>query len=139
MYMNLVTSEFHQTVEGLISNLTEENYIDVEEYRLARKHNALPIGIDLWIYIFLTPYGEAILDDGESDNPEILRTTQAIIRVVAGAKRYPQLEKFIPNRPNGSKVCPACDGTKNFGQDVSSRKPVRCVVCGGLGWVIDEA
>jgi hypothetical protein len=138
--MEIVTSEFMKTVEDLTANLQSKDFSDVEEFKLAKKYSALPIGVDLFSYIFLTSNGEVIWDDneGEIGNSNDL---QGLIRVlVVGKSRYPQLETFIPNRSEQSKTCPVCEGSGIWkeSKNVVTGKPGKCVVCANLGWVTDE-
>lgn len=133
--MNPVTSEFRQVVERLINKLQPTDYINAEEQRLAEDFHALPLGISLWSYGFLTPDGELVQTEWEPD--EISRTKniqEVTCAIVIAARRFPQLECFIPAQPKESIVCPACQGTKLFGTNVVTGEPSRCVVCAGLGW-----
>lgn len=139
--MNIVTLEFQKTIQELIDNLQAEQFSDVEEYKLALKYNALPLGVDLWSYIFLTATGEVIWDDNEGDTGSA-NDLQSLIRVLAvRKKRYPQFERFIPNRSADSKTCPICEGTgiNEHSENVSTGEPAGCFLCGSLGWVTDEA
>ena len=102
--MNIVTSEFREAVERLLNDLQPGNSIDAEEYRLARKFHALPLGLDLWSYGFLTSDGECIATEWESDEISRSRNTPDLIRaLVVAANRYPQLAAFIPARPSDVK------------------------------------
>jgi hypothetical protein len=133
--MNLVTSEFRKTIERLISELKPSDFIDAEENRLAAKFQALPLGISLWSYAFLTSDGELIETEWEPN--EILRSKsiQAFTFAVAiAARRFPELKTFIPVQPKNSIVCPACRGTKLFGEDVVTGKRGKCPACAALGW-----
>lgn len=139
--VKIVTSEFQQTVQELIDNLQAEQFSDCEEYKLARKHNALPLGIDLWSYVFLTSSGEVIWDDNEGETGSA-HDLQSLIRVLAVRKeRYPQFGWFIPNRSEESKTCPICHGSgvSKQSEEILTGKPGRCFICAGLGWITDEA
>jgi hypothetical protein len=138
--MKIVTSEFIETIETLINNLKPENFSDPEEYKLAQKYKALPIGFDLLAYVFLTPNGEVIWDDCEGEVGSS-SDSQSLIRIlVAGKKRYTQLEKFIPKRSDESKNCPLCEGSgiREQSRDLSTGKPGKCFICAGLGWVTNK-
>ena len=137
--MKIVTSEFQKTVEDLINNLQPNDFSDAEEYKLARKYNALPLGFDLLAYVFLTLEGEVIWEDynGEVGSANDL---QSLIRLlVGGSIRYPQLAQFIPNRSDESKTCPVCKGAKILenSKEIVSGKPAKCFICSGLGWVTE--
>lgn len=138
--LNIVTPEFQETIQKLIDNLQADQFSDATEYKLARKHNALPLGGDLWSYVFLTANGEVLWDDNEGEN-DSANDLQSLTRVlVVGKERYPQFEKFIPNRSVDLKTCPVCNGCGIWEQskNVLTGKPGRCFICSGLGWVTDE-
>jgi hypothetical protein len=133
--MNLITSEFRKAVEQLIKALKPEDYINPEERRLSEEFHALPLGISLWSYGFLTSDGELIETEWEPD--EISRTkniSEVICAIAIAARRFPELKAFIPSQPKESIVCPMCQGTKFSGTNADTGKPVLCVVCAGLGW-----
>jgi hypothetical protein len=137
--MELVTAEFHNLVETLLSKIQPEDFPDEEEYRLGLELKALPIGYDLFSYVFLKSNGEVLWSEWEED--KILRSneTQVLIRaIVQATKRYPQFEKFIPARPKNAEVCRACNGSKLWGGDVSKKQHAKCVFCAGLGWTVIE-
>ncbi len=138
--MEIVTSEFQRTVQDLIDNLQAEKFLDAAEYRLALKYNALPIGLDLFSYVFLSSNGEVLWDDNEGDVGSS-NDLQSLIRVlVAGKRRYPQLAEFIPHRSDESKTCLICNGSGIWKQskDLSTGKPGKCFFCAGLGWLTEE-
>lgn len=138
--MNIVTLEFRQMIQDLIDDLEAEQCSDGAEYRLARQHNALPIGVDFDIYLFVSAEGELIWDNAEGEGG-IATDTQSLIRgLVAGKIRYSQLARFIPNRRGDSKKCPVCEGKGVWekSKDVSTGNPGKCVICAGLGWVTEE-
>lgn len=138
--MKIVTSEFQKTIQSLIENLQAEQFLDAEEYKLALKYNALPIGLDLFSYVFLDSNGEVLWDDNEGDTGNS-NDLQSLIRVlVVGKRRYPQLVEFIPNRSDESKTCPICksSGIWEQSKDLSTGKSGKCFFCAGLGWVTDK-
>lgn len=133
--MNLITQEFQESVERLIKNLKPEDFKDAEECRLTKKFNALPLGISLWSYAFLSSDGELIETGWEPDEVSRTRNTSDIICAIAiAAWRFPELKTFVPLQPKESVVCPACQGTKLWGTNSYTGKPAICVVCAGLGW-----
>ena len=139
--MKIVTPEFQKIIQDLIDNLQAEQFSDVEEYKLALKHNALPLGVDLWSYVFLTANGEIIWDDNEGKTVSA-DDLQSLIRVLSVRKhRYPQFEQFIPNRTVNSKTCPICEGTgiNDNSKNISTGESAKCFLCAGLGWVTNEA
>jgi hypothetical protein len=137
--MKIVTSEFQKMVEDLINNLQPNDFPDAEEYKLAQKYNALPLGFDLLAYVFLTSNGDVIWEDynGEVGSAN---DSQSLIRLlVGGSRRYPQLAQFIPNRSDESRTCPLCKGAKVLenSKEIISGNPARCFICSGLGWVTE--
>ena len=121
-------------------NLKNEDFSDSEEFRLARKYNALPLGFDFLAYTFITSDGEVIWHDFQDDFGKS-KDIQGLINALAyGKKRYPQLEKFIPNRFDTAKTCPICKGTGILkeSRNVVTGEPGKCVICAGLGWITDE-
>jgi hypothetical protein len=138
--MKIVTPEFQKTIQYLIKNLQAEQFIDAAEYRLALKYNALPIGLDLFSYVFLNSNGEVLWDDDEGDVGSS-DDLQSLIRVlVAGKRRYPQLAEFIPNRSDELKTCPICNGSGILKQseELTTGKPGKCFFCAGLGWLTEK-
>jgi hypothetical protein len=138
--MKIVTAKFQKTIQDLIDNLHPEQFPDAEEYRLAQKYRALPLGFDLLDYVFLTPNGE-VLWEGCLDEVGSVNNTQSLIRVlVSGSRRYPPLTEFIPPRSGESKDCPVCEGSGVWRQskDIVTDKPTKCFFCAGLGWVTEE-
>lgn len=133
--MDIITRQCGEAIAQLIAHLQPNDFIDDEEQRLAKEFNALPLGLSLWSYGFLTPDGELVETDWEPN--EILRTrdTQQLICAIAiAARRFPTLERFVPSRPVDSTVCKFCNGTKVWGERVADGKPAICVGCAGLGW-----
>lgn len=138
--MKIVTEEFTKTIGDLLNNLNVEDFSDSEEFNLARKYNALPLGFDFIAYTFITPNGEVIWHDFQDDFGKVNDSQHLINALVYGKRRYPQLEKFIPDRSDESKTCPVCKGTgiwKNS-KNVVTGEPGNCIVCATLGWVTDE-
>ncbi len=59
------------------------------------------------------------------------------IALFEGSKRYPELQPWVPQKPDDGRVCPHCQGTgilvlPNFPPRNFSR--ITCY-CGGLGWL----
>lgn len=133
--MNGVSSEFEQVIEQLIKELTPTDFCDAEEVRLSEKFHALPLGLSLWSYGFLTPDGELVETDLEPDKILRTRNIQAVTCAIAiAARRFPQLEVFIPSQPKDSIDCPLCQGTKLWGRNVATGERRKCISCAGLGW-----
>jgi hypothetical protein len=138
--MKIVTPEFQKTIQNLIDNFQAEQFLDAAEYTLALKYNALPIGLDLFSYVFLNSSGEVLWDDNEGDVGSS-NDLQSLIRVlVAGKRRYPQLAEFVPSRSDESKTCLICNGSGILKQseDLITGKPAKCFFCAGLGWLTEK-
>lgn len=135
--MKLVSPEFSELIESLFEQLTLDKCVEPEEFRLAKEFEALPLGYDLTAFVFLKPGGEMIWWDFIVNEVGKTKDKQSLIRaIVKAAKRYPQLEKFIPERPVDAEVCIACNGTKLWGNAITTNQPARCVFCAGLGWTV---
>jgi len=133
--MNTLTPKFRLEVERLIKELKPGDFIDAEEKRLAEDLHALPLGISLWSYGFLTSDGEVIQTEWEPNEISRTKHIQTVTcAIVVAARRFPQLEAFIPAEPKDSIACPACQGTKLWATNVVTGEPARCVICAGLGW-----
>jgi len=138
--MEIVTSEFRKIVADLIKNIKLKDFLDSEEFKLAHKYNALPLGFDFLAYTFITSNGEVIWHDFQDDFGKSNDSQGLINALVYGKKRYPQLEKFIPNRSDKSKICPVCEGTGIWkdSKNVVTGETGNCIICATLGWVTDE-
>jgi hypothetical protein len=138
--MNIVTSEFKKTVEDLINNLKIEDFSDSEEHKLTHEYNALPLGFDFLAYTFITSDGEVIWHDFKDDFGKSSNSQSLINALVYAKKRFPQLEKFIPNRSENSKTCPICEGTGiwKHSKNVVTGESGNCVICATLGWITNE-
>ncbi len=138
--MKIVTSEFSKTVEDLINNLKIDDFSDSEEYKLARKYNALPIGFGFLAFTFITSDGEVIWHDFQDEFGKSNDSQSLINALVYGKRRYPELEEFIPTRQESSKICPVCEGTgiMKFSKNVVTREHGNCGICATLGWVTIE-
>jgi hypothetical protein len=137
-YVN--SEKLNEVVNELLSGLKPSDCIDQEEYRLSQDLRALPIGIDLWAYMFLTPDGEVIGTGWEPGELERSRDGHTMIKILVwGAERYPPLASLIPGWPPDSDDCQLCAGSGAHGTLVGSDQPAKCVWCGGLGWDISGA
>ena len=137
----MVTPELRAVVEKLLDDLKPGDCLDAKEYRLSREFHALPLGLNLWSYEFLTPTGEVISTGLEANelSRSVATEQELILMLVWGAERYPQLGAFIPSRGPNSIVCRVCDGTRVWGTKVPGGGPAECFFCGGLGWTTNDA
>jgi hypothetical protein len=98
------------------------------------------------IRLYGTIGGEAILKpDGSVWFFELSNTTpeeygwrqanylERLGSIVLGLKRFPELDRLLPKRPNGEPDCRGCHGTGLI------LKTLQCPTCVGLGWVPKEA
>jgi hypothetical protein len=83
--IEIITTEFQKAILSLIENLEIEQFPDAEEYKLALKYDSLPIGLDLFSYVFLNSNGEVIWDDTEGDVGSS-NDLQSLIRVLSPEK-----------------------------------------------------
>jgi hypothetical protein len=102
---------------------------------IAKKHNALPVYLDMGGILFLSPSGEILTlahDDGDSVRPEESIEWRTIAAVVASEK-FPELVSLRPQRPTSAIDCSACGGTGHV-----TRHNLRCGECLSLGWKLAE-
>jgi|ERR1043166_992105 hypothetical protein len=98
--MSAPSLEFRAIVQRLLRDLEPEDCESQTEYDWAQEFQGLPLGLDLWSLVFLTPDGEVVWAGGQP--LEIKRSREechlnAAIRVAA--ERYPALEPFVKKRP----------------------------------------
>src|SRR5262249_46280031 len=70
----------------------------------AERLSALPIGLDMWSWWFLSPAGEVILVDGECEVGKTTRFTdrvRVLSALVWGSELYPELREVLPPREPG--------------------------------------
>jgi len=128
----------------VVRNLLTKDFVrdaSPKEVELARRLGALPIGIDLGSYIFLTAEGDCILVDTWPNAVERTKAARIVVAaLVHAATRYPELKTFVPRRPVDARNCFACDGTGEL--DYPLGRPVsmdKCINCCGLGWDLSDA
>jgi hypothetical protein len=128
-----------EVISKLFSGLKPSDFADPEEYSLSQHLRALPVGMSLWAYVFLTPDGEVISMGYERGELERSRASRDLLNaLVCGAERYPILAALIPERPQDSTDCPLCDGAGEYDVGRHSSRSAICVFCGGLGWVPND-
>jgi hypothetical protein len=105
----------------------------------ARHLQALPIGLDLFTALFLTPEGLLYAWDlmEESGEPQVVSDEVhriAVFRIAA--QWFPELKRLIPEPPEGAQECSACWGTGTQLLPAMSGNPGRyiCFACRGVGW-----
>ena len=132
--------QLRETVSALIANLDVGNLSDPEERQLCIQFGALPIGTSLWALVLLTPDGEVISTDLEPGELHRSRAVSQLIRVLVWAsERYPQLKPLIPDRPATARDCVLCSGSGICKGGMSGDMPMKCILCGGVGWDLNDA
>jgi hypothetical protein len=87
--------------------------------------------------IFLRANGEVwSYEDDENDlegSPvwHQLKDNERTLAFVIAARRYPELSRLLPEKPEASHLCELCNGT---GWHILTG----CIKCGGLGWIPDD-
>jgi len=94
--MSAPSLEFRAIVQRLLADLEPEDCESQQEYQWALELHALPLGIDLWSRVFLTPDGEVVWAGWEP--LEIKRSRdQADLKgaLRMAAERYPAMTAFV--------------------------------------------
>ena len=97
----------------------------------ARRTGGLPVYGDLGGTITLTPQGEVLMYDEESET--VTAVTERMwqdVALASLAKWYPDLQDLLPTRPEAALGCPNCSGS---GWMMDGR--LFCRLCRGLGWI----
>jgi hypothetical protein len=99
--------------------------------RIASRHSALPVYMDMGGALFLTLDGDVLRlyhDDGDIPTPE-LESGWRIVAAVAASEKYSELSSLLPERAASATDCSACGGTGYV-----TRHNIRCGECYSLGW-----
>ena len=97
-----------------------------------RAHGALPLYVGWTETVGIRPDGEMVRWSTE-DWPGAVELDDANwykIGLVLGARRYPILQRLVPDRPAGARDCDLCKGSGRF-----PLQPEIVCQCGGVGWV----
>jgi hypothetical protein len=82
--------------------------------------------------VFLRPDGTTVaLIEGAAGEPDRWQGDNEADRIsalVIALKRFPELARLLPSRPEAASECPACAATGRI-------HGVVCGACSGLGWV----
>jgi hypothetical protein len=97
----------------------------------AKRLAALPVGLDLWSWWFLTSGGEAVLVEEGCDVEHARHTERAkvITAMVWASEKYQELRDVLPAREPGAVDCQCA----NIQRQAS--RTFLCPYCGGLGWL----
>jgi hypothetical protein len=132
-----LSSEISQLLTARIEAFTRDA-VEPEYLRLhVSHHRVLPILVDWTGFWGLRADGEIWLIDTE-DGREPVREFDERLRRVAlckGAKKYPELQPLVPDRPQGAMDCPHCVGTGRIDAPGVPPDTIVCY-CGGLGWLV---
>jgi hypothetical protein len=94
--MSIQTPQFRAIVSRLLADLEPEDCEEPAEYEMAVELHALPIGVDLWSRMFLSPDGEVIWagwDPLEIKRSRLEEDVNAAVRMAA--ERYPAMIDFV--------------------------------------------
>jgi len=139
-----LTHQQSKTIEVTLEEYVSNPEPDVVNFdppldmrKLAGELNLLPLLSDMGGCIGIQPTGEFF--SFAWDEPYELIPESDIrvcnIALFVGAKRFPLMSEFIPDRPRTARDCDFCHGSGSV-VDLQSdlAKEIRCY-CGGLGWV----
>ena len=105
--------------------------------RLMRQHEALLVHESWTGYLFLRSDGSAFYVDEEEPGsdalPGIRDDKRALMAVVLGSERFPELRALLPERSSADPDCPSCGGSGRL--PVGGKPHLLCAACGVLGWV----
>ncbi len=97
----------------------------------ARRLHALPVGLDLWSWWFLTPGGEAVLveEGAAAEHRRHADRGRVLAALVWGSEKYPELRDAFPAREPDAVDC-RCAAVQR-----GAAQAFLCPACGGLGWL----
>jgi len=94
-----------------------------------KRTGGVPVYQDMGGVLIVTPSGQVLAYDPESGavvEPEPRWERLALVRA---ARRFPELEGLMPERPETSVECHACGGS-------GAKMGLPCGVCFGTGWTL---
>jgi hypothetical protein len=106
---------------------------------LAERFEVLPLYVGWTAFYGLRADGEIleVPTEEEGDPPREVDERTRRMAIFRGAKKYPELNPLVPERPAGSPDCSFCEGHGQI--DFPGVEPDTIVCyCGGLGWLIQE-
>jgi hypothetical protein len=106
---------------------------------LCRTENAIEIFSGVGAPAYLSLDGDIFQNDGFESCEVALRYASeemigAYLLVGAWRTKIPELMELLPPAPEGTEVCPECEGIKPWDPELDQR-PVWCRRCAARGWV----
>lgn len=130
-----LTSEQSLLIRRLINGFVDRPPEKLDwQIPLVREHDALPLYIGWTETTAITSSGDIVVWNTETDVSFIQEIDTQLFHasLMAGVKRYPDLQFLIPSRPDDAVTCDACCGTGRIPH--KGFENVICV-CGGVGWL----
>ena len=134
--MSIDRTHVASVVRDTLSRMSVDDCADHEERRMFLAEGALPIGWGLWCVVLLSPDGEVLSTD--PDTNETLRSddlNELACALVWASVRYPEFRELIPERPSDAPDCVICGGTGIHRRGLPDWPDPSCSLCAGLGWV----
>jgi len=129
----IITDTIHLLIDRFLE-APAEGPIDLRD--LVSRERILPVWYDTGGCYALRPSGEVVsfVWDEESVQNELDPRVRNIA-YSSGAKRYPELAAFVPQRTSTARICETCDGTGQPSQLPQHLRESIVCYCGGLGWL----
>jgi len=129
--------DYAHAVRGLIARLPDLGLWADDLIATAQRHSALPAVADTGGCLALAPTGEVVMWTWKAPSSVEAVTDQQLAHaaIFQAAKKYSELEPFLPLRGPDAMDCPCCGGTglvRGLPEDLA--KSVVCS-CGGSGWL----
>jgi hypothetical protein len=133
--MKSISKEINSLIELKIKEFISSSSPEAEylKYYVA-KHLLLPMYIDWTCFYGIRPNGEIVVISHEDEEGEpFVERDPRIINLVLfqGAKKYSDLTRLVPERPQNAIECQYCEGE---GEIEYQGVEIVCY-CGGLGWI----
>ena len=131
-----LTSDQSLVIQGLINAFVNHPPEKLEwQTPFVQEHDALPLYIGWTKTTAIKPNGQLVVWNTEDDTTitEEMDRQAFHASLTEGARRYPELDFLIPERPNDAVLCEACQGTGKL--EPNKLQAVICG-CGGVGWIV---
>jgi hypothetical protein len=99
-----------------------------------RRHGFLPLYVGWFATLGLRPDGTFVRLEGDARDGRLTLLKDPYwqrMAICQGAKKYPELRSFIPERPPAASTCPSCQGSGEI-----AGAPHLICICGGAGWIV---